>query len=69
MVERQELGEHGWKSRYECGLRWNVETAFSAVKRVLGESLRSIRSDLMLREAQHKFIAYNRLVFAEGLVN
>ena len=69
VVERQSLGEHGWKSRYEYWRRWNVEIVFSAVKRVLGESLRSRRSDLMLREAQHKFIAYNRLVFAGGLVN
>lgn len=69
VVERQQLGEHGWKARYEYWLRWNVEIVFSAVKRTLGEALRSKRSDLMLREAQHKFIAYNRLVFAEGLVN
>jgi hypothetical protein len=69
VVERDELGEDGWSGRYEYWLRWNVEIVFSAVKRTLGEALRSKRSDLMLREAQHKFVQYNRLVFAEDLVN
>ena len=68
IVEREELGEDGWKARYEYWLRWNVEVVFSAVKRVLGEALRSHRSDLMLREAQHKFWTYNQLV-VEDLVN
>ena len=69
VVERQELGEDGWRAHHEYRLRWRAEIVFSAVKRTLGEALRSTRSDLMLREAQHKFIAYNRLVFAGDLVN
>lgn len=67
--ERKRLGEEDWSHRYGYSQRWRVEIVFSAVKRIMGESLRSRRSDLMLREAQHKFIAYNRLVFAKELVN
>jgi hypothetical protein len=33
------LGEEEWMRHYGYGLRWKAETAFSAVKRVLGESL------------------------------
>ncbi len=62
--ELRRLGEDGWISKYEYGLRWKAEVVFSAVKRVMGEALRSRRSDLMLREAQHKFVQYNRLAMA-----
>lgn len=69
VMERRLFGEDGWKKRHEYRLRWRAEIAFSAIERVLGEALCARRSDLMLREAQHKFIAYNRLVFAGDLVN
>ncbi len=62
--ERDRLGEDDWSRKYEYWLRWKVEVVFSAVKRALGEALRSRRSDLMLREAQHKFWSYNRLGMA-----
>ena len=62
--ELRKLGEDEWARCHGYAMRWKAECAFSAVKRVLGESLRSTRSDLMLREAQHKFLAYNLLVRA-----
>lgn len=62
--ERERLGEDGRSRKYEYSLRWKVEVVFSAVKRTLGEALRARRSDLMLREAQQKFIVYNRLATA-----
>jgi hypothetical protein len=46
------------------GRRWAVEGTFSAIKRTLGEGLRSRRGDLRLREAQRKAIAYNKLLMA-----
>lgn len=62
--ERNLLGEAYWRFVHGYGRRWAVEGAFSAVKRVMGESLRSRRSDQMLREAQHKFVQYGRLMMA-----
>jgi hypothetical protein len=47
------------------GRRWAVEGTFSAIKRTLGEGLRSRRGDLRLREAQRKVIAYNKLLMAQ----
>jgi transposase len=62
--ERNEIGEKAWRKKHSYGQRWIVEGAFSAVKRIMGEALRSRRSDLMLREAQHKFVQYGRLLMA-----
>ena len=55
--ELHRLGFEAWSSKYEYSMRWKVEVVFSAVKRAMGEALLSKRSDLVLREAQHKFIA------------
>jgi len=62
--ERNFLGEKYWRFVHGYGRRWAVEGTFSAVKRTLGESLRSRRSDLRLREAQRKAVAYNKLLMA-----
>ncbi len=62
--ELRRLGKEGWKLKHGYGMRWKVECAFSAVKRVMSEALRSTRRDLMLREAQHKFWTYNMLARA-----
>jgi IS5 family transposase len=62
--ELHRIGHEEWARKHSYALRWKVECAFSAIKRTMGEALRSTRSDLMLREAQRKFIAYNKLVRA-----
>lgn len=62
--ERNLLGEAYWCYVKRYGRRWSVEGAFSALKRTLGESLRSRRDDLMLKEALRKVAAYNRLLLA-----
>lgn len=62
--ERNFLGEEYWRFVHGYGRRWAVEGTFSAIKRTLGEGLRSRRGDLRLREAQRKAINYNRLLMA-----
>lgn len=60
--ERRRIGETGWRLRHQYRIRWKVETTFSAVKRVIGESVMSRRRDIMLREAEQMFAAYNQLM-------
>lgn len=62
--ERNFLGEAYWRYVKRYGRRWSVEGVFSALKRTLGESLRSRRDDLMQKEALRKVAAYNRLLLA-----
>jgi transposase len=49
--ERNILGEKYWRFVHGYGRRWAVESAFSAIKRTLGE-------------AQRKAVAYNKLLMA-----
>ncbi len=64
VLERRKIGEAGWRSRHRYKERWRVETTFSAVKRTIGESMMSRRRDIMLREAEQMFAAYNRMMIA-----
>jgi transposase len=48
--ERYFLGDEYWCFVHDYGRRWAIEGAFSAIKRTLGESLPSRRSNLRLRE-------------------
>lgn len=57
--ERNALGEEEWKRRHGYNMRWKTETTFSAVKRRIGESVRSRRPDLALREAKMMFVQYS----------
>jgi len=57
--ERNALGEDEWKRRYGYNMRWKAETMFSAVKRRVGESVRSKRPDLALKEAESMFVQYS----------
>jgi len=57
--ERNALGEDEWKRRHGYNMRWKAETMFSAVKRRVGESVRSKRPDLALREAKMMFVQYS----------
>lgn len=61
VAERQRLGEEGWKVRYGYGMRWKVETTFSAFKRMLGEGVRARKRENMLKEVRLKVITYNKL--------
>ena len=39
--EVRRLGYDGWRDKYRYGYRWMVETFFSGVKRVFGETCRA----------------------------
>jgi hypothetical protein len=56
------LGYEGWKSVKDYGKRWLVEIAFSAFKRVLGETLRGRRFLSQKAEASLKVMLYNRFL-------
>jgi hypothetical protein len=56
------LGYDGWKSVKDYGKRWLVEIAFSAFKRVLGETLRARRFVSQKAEASFKVMLYNRFL-------
>lgn len=58
LIELKELGEDSWKEKYGYGKRWLVESYFSAVKRSYGESVKSRRSDMMVKESMIKFLLY-----------
>ena len=62
VVERNRLGEAGWKQRYKYNERWRCEVTFSAIKRMFGESVTARRRDLMFREARLKFQMYNTML-------
>lgn len=64
VMERNFLGEEYWRYVKRYGRRWSAEGASSSLKRVLDESLRSRRDDLMLKEALRKVAVYNRLLLA-----
>ncbi|HPD09080.1 MAG TPA: IS5 family transposase, partial [Methanomassiliicoccales archaeon] len=56
--ELRALGEEEWKRRHQYNMRWKSETGFSAVKRRVGEAVRSKRPDLALKEAETMFVQY-----------
>jgi len=60
VLERNRLGEEGWKERYHYNERWRCEVTFSAIKRMFGENITARRRDLMFREAKLRFQMYNK---------
>ncbi len=66
--ERNALGQRGWEVRYAYSLRWMIEYVFSAVKRTLGDEVRSRRRDLMFAEVENKFWTWNTMR-QEELIN
>jgi transposase len=59
--ERNDLGEEDWKIQHGYSKRWKVETMFSAIKRKMGEAVRSKRPDLALKQAERMFVQYSKL--------
>jgi len=59
--ERNDLGEEEWKIRNGYNKRWKVETMFSAIKRKMGEAVRSKRPDLALKQAERMVVQYSIL--------
>ena len=60
--EIKELGYEGWRDKYKYGYRWMVETFFSGVKRVFGETVRAKTIEGVFQEVKIKFILYNMLL-------
>lgn len=56
------LGYEGWKRLKEYGKRWIAEIVFSALKRALGEALRSRRFLAQKAEASLKVMLYNKFL-------
>jgi len=54
----EQLNE-GWKRRHGYGMRWMAESAFSCMKRVFGEHVRSVRWRSMVKELILKAYIYN----------
>lgn len=57
--EMNALGQEEWRRRHGYNMRWKSETTFSAVKRRVGESVRSKRPDQALKEARMMFVQYS----------
>ena len=55
-------GLERWKELKSAGERWIVEIVYSALKRVLGERLRSKKFDAQCVEAGLKVLLYNRFL-------
>ncbi len=50
-----------WKDSVSYGMRWIVETVISAIKRMFGEYVYSVKYDNMVKEVMLKIALYNRL--------
>ena len=51
-----------WKDSVSYGQRWIVETVFSAIKRMFGEYVYSVRLKNMIQEMMLKASLYNKLI-------
>jgi hypothetical protein len=48
-----------WKRRHGYGMRWMAESAFSCIKRIFGEHVKSVRWKNMVNELLLKASIYN----------
>jgi len=56
------LGYKMWSKKTGYGYRWIVESVFSAVKRMFGETLRARSKLQMTREVMMRFLLYNAVI-------
>ena len=68
VYKRQELGYERWREERGYGVRWRVESLFSAVKRAFGESVRATSFAGQVVEAKLKFWAYAWMVHLANYV-
>jgi len=66
--EFKELGYDIWREEKGYGVRWRVESLFSAVKRTFGESVRATSFLGQVVEAKLKFWAYAWMMYMANLV-
>jgi len=60
--ESQRLGYDRWAEVHGYGYRWMAETAFSSVKRIIGEHVMATKVQNMFQEVAMKFAFYNMLL-------
>ncbi len=48
-----------WKKKHKYGQRWQVETVFSSLKRMIGEYFTSIANAGIMNEIMMKVFTYN----------
>ncbi|MDG7037610.1 MAG: IS5 family transposase [Nitrososphaerota archaeon] len=51
--------QQAWKKRHQYGQRWQVETVFSSLKRMVGEYFTSVLSSGIFNEIMSKVFTYN----------
>ena len=64
--ERNLLGEAYWRYVKRYGRRWPIDAALSAVKRMLGDEMRSRRRDFLISEVENKFWTWNEMRRADS---
>ena len=60
LAQRNDLQK--WKDSVSYGQRWIVETVFSAIKRMFGEYVYSVRLKNMIQEMMLKASLYNKII-------
>ncbi|MER5174370.1 MAG: IS5 family transposase, partial [Candidatus Nitrosocosmicus sp.] len=60
LAQRNDLQK--WKNSESYGQRWIVETVFSAIKRMFGEYVYSVRLKNMIQEMMLKASLYNKMI-------
>jgi Transposase DDE domain len=60
LAQRNDLQK--WKDSVSYGQRWIVETVFSAIKRMFGEYVYSVRLKNMIQEIMLKASLYNKMI-------
>ena len=68
MREFKELGYDRWREERGYGVRWRVESLFSAVKRTFGESVGATSFAGQVVEAKLKFWAYAWMMYMANSV-
>ena len=61
-IQKHDYSE--WKKSSGYGKRWIVESLFSAIKRMFGESVMAHKKENMMHEMALKMAIYNRMVLA-----
>ncbi len=61
-IQKHDYSE--WEKSSGYGKRWIVESLFSAIKRMFGESVMAHKKENMMHEMALKMAIYNRMVLA-----
>ncbi|AIZ56719.1 transposase DDE domain protein [Candidatus Methanoplasma termitum] len=59
--ERNAIGEDEWRKRYGYNMRWKVESVFSDLKRMFGESVSSKTFENMVAEISRSIECFNMM--------